>query len=174
MRAKSAVHGLAAAAAFSSAACAFPCAGTSLTNYTTSGFTCAINDRTLSAVIHTAHGDAGPAVSGGGPNPTTSQSPIALEDTDPADLEEAKIFTGGTVKITNLQATMTSNAYVASPPVARSSPIEDLIMYSPDYMSVKSLPRVPKRKPVGVGLVTVPAPNVKKSDTAPGNERPQR
>ena len=64
---------------------------------------------------------------------------------------------------------MTSNKYVAGrlPIAAEATPVEDLITFSPDYLSVKILPRIPKRNPVGVGLVTVPKPPVKESDTTP-------
>ncbi len=48
MRAKSAVLGMAAAAAFSSAAIAADCVKTSLTKYTAAGFSCTISDKTFS------------------------------------------------------------------------------------------------------------------------------
>jgi hypothetical protein len=55
---------------------------------------------------------------------------------------------------------MTSNRYVAGrlPLAEEASPVEDLIMFSPDYLSTRTLPRIPKRNPVGVGLVTLPKP----------------
>ena len=64
---------------------------------------------------------------------------------------------------------MTSNKYIAGrlPTAAETTRVEDLIMLSPDYLSTKMLPRIPKRKPVGVGLVTVPKPPVKEPDTNP-------
>jgi hypothetical protein len=91
---------------------------------------------------------------------------LFLDTTDAAD---AETFTGRGVKITNLQATMTSNKYVAGrlPIAAESAPVEDLIIFSPDYASTKMLPSIPKRNSVGVGLVTVPKPPVKESDTTP-------
>jgi hypothetical protein len=98
--------------------------------------------------------------------PRVDRSALFLDTTDAAD---AETFTGRGVKITNLQATMTSNKYVAGrlPIAAESAPVEDLINFSPDYASTKMLPPTPKRNPVGVGLVTVPKPPVKESDTSP-------
>ena len=67
---------------------------------------------------------------------------------------------------------MTSNKYVAGrlPIAATTTPVEELIMFSPDYWSSKELPRIPKRNPVGVGLVTVPKPPVKEPDTTPAGQ----
>jgi len=103
--------------------------------------------------------------------PPAGQSALLFDN---AELVEAETFAGSGIKITNLQATMTSNRYVAGRlPVAAAPPIEDLIMFSPDYLSVKELPRIPKRNPVGVGLVTVPKPIVKDAGTAPTGVGPQ-
>src|SRR5205807_8637845 len=97
-----------------------------------------------------------------------------LDVTEAADDET---FVRRDVRITNLQATMTSNKYVAGRlPIsaAEATPVEDLITLSPDYPSIKILPQIPKRKPVGVGLVTVPNPPVKEPDpTATGQWFPQ-
>jgi hypothetical protein len=97
--------------------------------------------------------------------PPTGQSTLLFDATETVD---AEAFVGNGIKITNLQATMTSNKYVAGGlPTAAAPPIEDLMMFSPDYLSVKTLPRTPKRNPVGVGLVTLPQPTIKDADTAP-------
>jgi hypothetical protein len=61
MRAKSAMLGVAAAAAFSSAAIASPCVKTSLTKYTAAGFSCTISDKTFSGFIYTSNLGAFPA-----------------------------------------------------------------------------------------------------------------
>jgi hypothetical protein len=103
--------------------------------------------------------------SSGGPQPPAAQSTLLFDITQTVD---AETFVGNGIKITNLQATMTSNKYVAGRlPTAAAPPIEDLMMFSPDYLSVKTLPRIPKRNPVGVGLVTLPQPTVKDAGTAP-------
>jgi hypothetical protein len=88
---------------------------------------------------------------------------------DVTEVGDAETFVRGDIKITNLQATMTSNKYIAGrlPAAAGAAPVDDLITLSPDYLSTKTLPRIPKRNPVGVGLVTVPKPPVKESDTTP-------
>jgi hypothetical protein len=96
--------------------------------------------------------------------PAIDQSALFLDVTEAAD---DKNFARRDVKITNLQATMTSNKYIAGrlPTAAETTPVDDQLMLSPDYRSTKMLPRIPKRNPVGVGLVTVPKPPVKESDT---------
>lgn len=83
-------------------------------------------------------------------------------------LADPEVFTGSGIKITNLQATMTSNKYVAGRlPAAVGRPIEEIIMLSPDYLTIKTLAPLPKRNPVGVGLVTVPKPPTKEPDKTP-------
>ena len=169
MRAQCAALGIAAAATFSSAASALPCAATALSNGTTSGFNCTVTDKTLSPLAPDQQGDPGAGAPEDGSQPPAGQSALFLDATEPADFADAETFAGRGIKITNLQATMTSNKYVAArlPLAPRTSPIEDLMMFSPDYQSVKTLPRIPKRNPVGVGLVTLPKPTVKDADTAP-------
>jgi hypothetical protein len=105
----------------------------------------------------------------GGSESASSQPEILHGDSREADiLADPEIFAGRGIKITNLQATMTSNEYVAGRlPLAASRAIEDLMMFSPDYLSVKTLTPLPKRRPVGVGLVTTPKPLVKESDKKP-------
>jgi hypothetical protein len=100
------------------------------------------------------------------PQPPTSHSELFPDATEVVD---AETFDGSGIKITGLQATMTSNRYVAGrlPLAAGTIPVEDLITFSPDYLSTKILPRIPKRNPVGVGLVTLPKPTAKDRDTPP-------
>jgi hypothetical protein len=163
MRAQSAALGIAAAAAFSSAASALPCAETSFNKTTTSDITCAASDRTSSPLARHPQGEPGADAPQDDSRSPVGQSALFL------DAAEAETFAGRGIKITNLQATMTSNKYVAGrlPIAAERAPVEDLIMFSPDYVSTKMLPPIPKRNPVGVGLVTVPKPPVKESDTTP-------
>jgi hypothetical protein len=166
MRAQSAALGIAAAAAFSSAASALPCAETSLGKPPTSELTCTVTDKTSGLSPREQQGDPGANGPQDDSQPPTGQSALFLDITEAAD---AETFAGGGIKITNLQATMTSNKYIAGrlPTAAETTRVEDLIMLSPDYLSTKMLPRIPKRNPVGVGLVTVPKPPVKESDTTP-------
>ena len=156
MRAQSAALGIAAAAAFSSAATALPCAETALGKGTALDYTCTVTHESASQPAHDQQDD--PAADA-----------LFLDVAEAADDEP---FARRDIKITNLQATMTSNQYVAGrlPIAAERSPVEDLIMFSPDYLSTKMLPRIPKRNPVGVGLVTAPKPAVKEPDTAPAGE----
>jgi hypothetical protein len=166
MRAQSVALGIAAAAAFSSAASALPCAETSLGRPPTSEMTCTVSDETSTPLAHDQPGEPAADARQDDPQPPTGQSTLFLDITDAADPET---FAGSGIKITNLQATMTSNIYIAGrlPSAAEARPVEDLITLSPDYLSTKMLPRIPKRKPVGVGLLTVPKPPVKEPDTNP-------
>jgi hypothetical protein len=170
MRAQSAALGIAAAAAFSSAATAMPCAETALGKTTTSEFTCTVTDETASQLAHDQRGDPGADAPQDGSPPAVDQSALFLDVTEAVDDDT---FARRDIKITNLQATMTSNKYVAGrlPLAAEATPVEDLITFSPDYLSVKILPPIPKRNPVGVGLVTVPKkPTVKEPDTIPAGQ----
>lgn len=171
MQAKSAALGTAVALAFSNAAVALPCADKLPAEVAALAVTCMVSDKALSPV---ALGRA--AAEADRPSSTLGQSALLLEAADSLDAEDGDPFVDAAVKITNLQATMTSNRYVASPtPFApRANPAEDLTMYGPDYLSLKLLPRVPQRKPVGVGLVTVPRPPAKKPEAEPGPEWPRR
>jgi hypothetical protein len=169
MRAQSAALGIAAAAAFSSAASALPCAETSLGKPPTSEMTCAVKDETSTPLMPDQQGNPAADAGQDDSQPPTDQSALFL------DITEAPAADG--IKITNLQATMTSNKYIAGrlPTAGETTPVEDLIMLSPDYMSTKMLPHIRQRKPVGVGLVTVPKPPVKESDTQPPDQWfPQR
>jgi hypothetical protein len=170
MRAQSAALGIAAAAAFSSAATAMPCAETALGKTTTSEFTCTVTDETASQLAHDQRGDPRADAPQDGSPPAVDQSALFLDVTEAVDDDT---FARRDIKITNLQATMTSNKYVAGrlPLAAEATPVEDLITFSPDYLSVKILPPIPKRNPVGVGLVTVPKkPTVKEPDTIPAGQ----
>ena len=170
MRAQSAALGIAAAAAFSSAATALPCAETALGKSTTLNYTCTGTDKAASQLVHGQRGDPGADAPQGGSPPAVDQSALLLDDTEAADDET---FVRRDIKITNLQATMTSNKYVAGrlPIAAEATPVEDLITFSPDYLSVKILPHISRRKPVGIGLVTVPKkPTVKEPDTTPAGQ----
>ena len=171
MRAQSAALGMAAAAAFSSAASALPCAATVPSKITASGFTCAVNDETVGSP-RDRQGDQGAAAPQGESQPV-DQAALLI---DTAEITDAETFNGRGIKITNLQATMTSNKYVAGrlPLVPGTPAVDDLILFSPDYLSVKILPHIPKRNPVGVGLVTVPKPIVKDADTAAPGQGPQQ
>ena len=172
MRAKSAALGIAAAASFSSAAAGLPCTEMAL-NSTIIKCSCTVTDSAASQPVHGQSGDPGAEAPQDGSPPAVDQSAFPGDVTEAAD-DEA--FVRRDIKITNLQATMTSNKYVAGrlPIAAQTTPVEDLIMFSPDYLSTKTLPRMPERKPVGVGLVTVPKPPVKEPDpTAAGQWFPQ-
>jgi hypothetical protein len=170
MRAQSAALGIAAAAAFSSAATALPCGETVLGKTTTSEFTCAVTDKTASQLGGDQRGDPGADAPKDGSPPAVDQSALLLDVTEAADDET---FARRDIKITNLQATMTSNKYVAGrlPIAGEATPVDDLITFSPDYLSVKILPPIPKRKPVGIGLVTVPKKAaVKETETTPASQ----
>jgi hypothetical protein len=169
MRAQSAALGLAAAAAFSSAATALPCGETALGKTTTSEFTCTVSDKSSSPLAPDQQGEPGADAPQDGSQPPLGHSALFL---DAAEADNTETFTGRGIKITNLQATMTSNKYVAGrlPTAAQTNPVEDLIMFSPDYLSTKMLQHIPKRNPVGVGLVTVPKPPVKEPDPTPAGQ----
>jgi hypothetical protein len=169
MRAPSAALGIAAAAAFSSAATALPCGETDLGKTATSEFTCTVSDKTSSPLAYDQQGEPGADAAQDDRQPPLGQSALFL---DVAEAGDAETFTSRGIKITNLQATMTSNSYVASrlPIAAQTTSVEDLIMFSPDYLSTKMLPRSPKRNPVGVGLVTAPKPAVKEPDATPAGQ----
>jgi hypothetical protein len=165
MRAQSAALGIAAAAAFSSAASALPCAETSLGQNATSELTCTVTDKTSGLPAGGQRGDPEADAPQDDSQPAVSQSALFFDITMAGD---AEAFGEHGIKITNLQATMTSNKYIAGRlPTAEATPVDDLIMFSPDYLSTKMLPHIPRRNPVGVGLVTVPKPPVKASDTTP-------
>jgi hypothetical protein len=169
MRAQSAALGIAAAAALSSPASALPCAATTLSKTTIAEFSCTVTGDMSSSLARHQQGGVAAEASSDGSQPPAGQSALLLDATETVD---AETFVGSGIKITNLQATMTSNKYVAGRlPIAAAPPIEDLMMFSPDYLSVKTLPRIPQRNPVGVGLVTLPKPTVKDADTAPNGVR---
>ena len=169
MRPQSAALGLAAATAFSSAATALPCGEMDLGKTATSEFTCTAGDKTSSPPVHDQQGEPGAESPQDGSQPPLGQSALFLGVAEARDVET---FTSRGIKITNLQATITSNRYVAGrlPTAAQTNPIEDLIMFYPDYLSTKMLPRITKRNPVGVGLVTVPKPAVNEPDATPAGQ----
>jgi len=166
MRAQSAALGIAAAAAFSSAATALPCVETSLAQTPPSEITCTVSDKTSSPLARDQQDEPGAEAPENGSQPIVVQSELFLDDADDAD---AETFAGRGIKINNLQETMTSNKYVAGrlPFAAEATPVEDLITLTPDYPSIKTLPHIRQRMPVGIGLVTVPKPPVKQTDTIP-------
>jgi hypothetical protein len=166
MRAQSAALGIAAAAAFSSAASALPCVETSLGQPPTSEMTCTVSGETSNPPAQNQQREPPADARQDDPQPPTDESALFLDNTEAAHPET---FAGSGIKITNLQATMTSNIYIAGrlPTADESTPVEDLITLSPDYLSTKLLPPIPSRPPVGVGLVTVPKPPVKEPDTQP-------
>jgi hypothetical protein len=174
MRAQSAALGIAAAAAFSSAATALPCAETLLGKTEISEITCTVSDKTSSPLARDEQGEPLADAAQHHSQPAVDQSPLSLDVTEAVDGENTEAADGENfarrdIKITNLQATMTSNKYIAGrlPAAGETTPVDDLISLSPDYLSTKMLPPIPKRKPIGVGLVTVPKPPVKESDTNP-------
>ncbi len=166
MRAQSAALGIAAAAAFSSAASALPCAKTSPGQSTTLELTCTVADNTSGIPAREQRGDPEADAPQDDSQPSVGQSALFFDVTEIGDVET---FARRDIKITNLQATMTSNKYVAGrlPIAEEATPVEDLLTVSPDYLSIKNLPHLRQRNPVGVGLVTVPKPPVKESDTTP-------
>ncbi len=173
MRAQSAAMGIAAAAAFSSAASALPCTEPSLGQSMTSELICTVTDKTSDPPAREQRGDPEADAPQDASQPSVGESALFLDVTGVGDSET---FARREIQITNLQATMTSNKYVAGrlPIAAEATPVEDLITVSPDYLSVKILPHNPKRKPVGVGLVTVPKPPAKEPDpTTSGQWFPQ-
>ncbi len=177
MRAQSAALGIAAAAAFSSTTSALPCTETLLGQSTTSEYTCTVTDKTARQLAQEPKGEPGADAPQDGSPAAVGQSSLFLDVTEAADEET---FARRDIKITNLQATMTSNKYVAGRlPIAaaEATPIEDVITFSPDYPSIKILPHIRQRRPVGVGLVTVPKPPENETDTTPAGQwfpQPQR
>src|ERR1700730_7716685 len=174
MRAQPAAGGIASTAAFCSAATALPCAETSLGKTETSEITCTVSDKTSNPLPRDEQGE--PLADGppGRSQPAVDKSSLSLDFIEAADgvnteAADGENFARRDIKITNLQATMTSNKYIAGrlPAAGETTPGDDLISLSPDYLSTRMLRRIPKRKPVGVGLVTVPKPPVKESDTTP-------
>ncbi len=175
MPAQSAALGIAAAAAFSSAAIALPCAEISLGKPPTLEMSCTVSDETSSPRAHDEKSEPSAGAPQDQSRPEGDQSALFLDLPNAADDEN---FARRDIKITNLQATMTSNKYVAGrlpTAAAEETPVEDLITLSPDYFSTKMLPHIRQRKPVGLGLVTVPKPPVKEPDTNPPDQWfPQR
>ena len=179
MRENSAVLGIAAAAALSSAASALPCAKMSPATSVAASFSCTAYGGNSTSSVDARDPRSVP------PNPTGPMSaelellgelaaPVAAEMFS-ANVTEgaADTFSADRIKITNLQATMTANKYVVGFPnltPARLTPTDDLTIYGPDYLSVKALPPLPKNRPspvVGVGLVTAPSKDANKSATTP-------
>ena len=174
MRAQSAALGIAAAAAFSSAATALPCAETLLGKTEISEITCTVSDKTSNPLARDEQGEPLADAAQHHSQPAVDESPLSLDVTEAADGENTEAADGENfarrdIKITNLQATMTSNKYIASrlPAAGETTPVDDLISLSLRIICRPRCCRIPKRKPVGVGLVTVPKPPVKESDTNP-------
>src|SRR5689334_9163463 len=133
-RAHSAALGMAAAAALTGAASAAPlsCTGTDPPQATFSTLACPADAQTRTAV---ATAEAGSQLPG--------SDPSSLRQTEEAATLGSDIFAELGVKITNLQATMTSNTPVAGQlPIAPRA--DELTMYAPDYLSVKLLPSRPR------------------------------
>ena len=129
MRAQSAALGIAAAAAFSSAATALPCAETSFGKTEISEITCTVSDKTSNPLPRDEQGEP---LADGPPDrsqPAVDQSALFLDATEAADDEN---FARRDIKITNLQATMTSNKYIAGrlPSAGEITPVDDLISLS--------------------------------------------
>lgn len=167
MWAPSAALSVAAAAALSGAAAGSPCGATTLIPDTISGSSCVLSEQGAEAAAPDDRRD-----------PITNDLDEMLlgDQTAPAVLVETDALDYPQVRITNLQATMTSNRYVAGhiPPAPRAGQVDELMMYAPDYSSVRLLPRPQGQKPVGVGLVTLPKSPVKKSDIPPGAAPPPK
>ena len=145
MRAQSAALGIAAAAAFSSAASALPCAETALGQNATSELTCTATDKTSGLPAREQQGDPEADASQDDSQPSVSQSALLFDITK---VEDAEAFGGHGIKITNLQATMTSNKYIAGRlPTAEATPVDDLIMFSPDYLIDQDAATHPEAKP---------------------------
>src|SRR5262249_45166186 len=102
-----------AAAALSSTASALPCAMTAPGELTISEFTCTISEGPSISPARDEQADTGSAgmTQSGSPLSAGPEAAFLLEPTAPEEL--ADTFTGRGIKITNLQATMTSNRYVA-------------------------------------------------------------
>jgi hypothetical protein len=175
-----AVVGVVAAAAFSTAAFGEPCVQRAVAADTPTGLSCAAGDELLNASVDAPHAvmtavavvpDGQAAAETPGADFT---SLIDISEPTTGAAENAEIFSNDGIKMTNLQATMTANKYVASP-FAPAPPLhvtDDLSFYGPAYLSVKAMSPLPKKRPpsvVGVGLVTAPSQNAKKSDAAAGS-----
>lgn len=179
MVAKPAVVGVAAAAAFSTAALAGPCVQRTVAADTATGLSCPAGDKLLSASIDARRSAVGTeaVVTDGqaATEPAVGDFAFFIDITEPATgTSNAEIFSSDGIKITSLQATMTANKYVASPfaPLPPPNITDDLKFYSPDYLSVKAMSPLPKKRRssvVGIGLVTAPSQNVKKSDAVAGS-----
>lgn len=189
MRAQPTVLGIAAAAAFSNAAYAAPCAKLLPVTYPAAGLSCTVSDKSLAGLVPDSDAvgtelaiTRDPVRYTDGPDrtgPATGDSTIFTEVTAIGagtrydEIEDAQTFSGDGIKVTPLQATMTANKYIAGveifAPATRLNAADDLSVYGPDYLSVKALPKLPKRPPsvLGVGLVTVPSQTQKKSDAPP-------
>ena len=129
MRAQSAALGIAAAAAFCSAATALPCAETSLGKTETSEITCTVSDKTSNPLARNEQGEPLADAAQHQSQPAVDQPSLSLDVTEAADGEN---FARRDIKITNLQATMTSNKYIAGrlPAADETTPVDDLISLS--------------------------------------------
>jgi hypothetical protein len=168
---KSSALGVVAAAALSTAGLAAPCVGGAISGYSRPGILCAVNGETpggSGALVLTADSE------------TAASEILNAEEApidDPASVIDEPLSDAG-IKITNLQATMTANKYVADigtfAPAALSSPTDDVAVYGLDYRAIKNLPRLPKRRPsaIGVGLTTPPSSTAKKPGTTRGSGIP--
>jgi hypothetical protein len=176
------VLGVAAAAAVSSAAIATPCVQAPPTRHLPTGVACALNDKAAYGAVdtplhpaETSFSTIAPPAAADIPGPTDPTFDVSQAFTESSfgsdDPVGAETFSAEHIKITNLQATMTANTYVAGvetfAPAAQNGATEDLKMYGPDYLSTKWLPAQRHRaRRVGVGLVTTPSHAEKKSDAA--------
>src|SRR5262249_7122338 len=153
---KSAVLGVAAGAAFSAVAAAAPCTQSAPAKPNSPGIVCPSGD--------TVSGNRASSPTGvsAAEHPGHFETPLPRED-----IIDAEAFSGDGIKITNLQATMTANRYVAAPfaPAMPSPTTEDAELYGPGYWSAKSMSHIVKRRPsvLGIGLVTAPSHDVKQS-----------
>jgi hypothetical protein len=167
MGAKSAVLGVAAATVLSGATVAGPCMQTASIRDIAGELACAPNDKTVSDFIFATRDEV--AV-------VDLSAALAGNVADADDGTDAETFSGGGVKITRLQATMTANTYVAglvtSAPPPQQHVTDDVSLYTPDYLAVKAMSPIPKRPPpvVGVGLTTAPSQAAKTSGTATKGE----
>jgi hypothetical protein len=111
MRAQSAALGIAAAAAFSNAASALPCAEATPGKTTISGYSCAVSDQRSIPSLRDQQDDGSPVEA----LQEASELPMDPSEALSGDAEVSggETFAARDIKITNLQATMTSNKYVA-------------------------------------------------------------
>jgi hypothetical protein len=166
---------MAAAAAFSSVGLAAPCFHVPVASNMAPTVSCTANDRLVSARTHVPGEEASaPLSSEAASDRALDIAEILDDDLEAARAGDSEIFSDAGVKITRLEATMTSNKYVADigtfTPAAELHQTEDITVNGLDYRSVKDLPKLPKKKRpsvVGVGLMTAPSQTVKKTDTAP-------